>query len=169
MNPYSLWSLKSDDNISTPQWSVPPDSPRRASKRQKTNMTDGHSDTLPHSPAHQFDDFNSYCPPQWSSSNIREYSVADREVRETEYSKQFVVQYLLPFSSIQDRLLELYFKHIHPMFPIINEDSFAGIYEKYRTRNDLIAPEHFLLLLAISFVAFAVCPINSLDNISKLY
>jgi len=97
-------------------------------------------------------------PVQQSSADTGEYSVTDKEAKETEYSKEFVAECLLPFIPIQDELIRLFFIHIHPMFPILDEYSFVEIYENYSTNSELMAPEHFLLRLAISFVAFAVCP-----------
>jgi hypothetical protein len=126
---------------------------------------------LPHSeysPApHQLGDFNFDCATQELSADREEYSLTYKEANETEYSKEFVAECLLPFAAIQDELLGLFFIHIYPMFPIVDEYSFVEIYEKHRASHELIAPEYFLLLLAISFVAFAVCPKNLLDKIAR--
>jgi hypothetical protein len=157
MKPYSGWNPKQDDNVSSPKWSVEPDSLGRT-KRSSTNRANGRFEmpllTPRYSPApHQLDR-----PAQQSSADTGEHSVTDKEAKETEYSKELVAKCLLPFIPIQDELIRLFFIHIHPMFPIMDEYSFVEIYEKHSTNSELMAPEHFLLLLAISFVAFAVCP-----------
>lgn len=175
MQPNPYWSLKGHHNVrhnaSSPQWTVETVSAGRYNKRRRTKEANGYFDTplytQDYSPASQLSDFNSYYPTQESSADLGGYSVIDAEIKETEYSKKFVAECLLPFSPIQDKLLILFFKHVHPMFPIMDEFSFMEIYEKHRTSNDLIAPEHFLLLLAISFVAFAVCTTNPQHNNPK--
>jgi hypothetical protein len=98
------------------------------------------------------------CPTLESLSDTGEYPGANRQARETEYNKKFVEECLMPFSPIQDQLIMLFFTHVHPMFPIMDEYSFVEIYRAHQGSNELIAPQHFLLLLAVSFVAFAVCP-----------
>jgi hypothetical protein len=165
IEPCSLWSPKYDNNVPSPPGSAEPDSPGRTSKRPSTNRENGYFD-MP-----LFTQETSVAPHQLSEqeslSDTGEYAVTNMRVKEIEYGKEFVTECLLPFAPIQDGRLRLFFTHIHPMFPIVDEYSFMEIYEKHRTSKELIAPEHYLLLLAISFVAFAVCSTNVADNIAR--
>jgi hypothetical protein len=89
----------------------------------------------------------------------------DTAIEELEYNQQFVVESLSPFCQIQDELLDLFFTHINTIFPIVNEHNFLKVYHKQKVGNSPISPECFLLLLAISFAAFAVSFVRDSDNL----
>jgi hypothetical protein len=84
-------------------------------------------------------------------------SFLDQQSRGLEYTDEFMAECLLPLRRIQDDLLMLFFTHIHPMFPILNECRFMSTYHQYKCSNELMEPDDLILLLAISFAAFAVC------------
>lgn len=163
VEPYPAWSSKQDSSAFSSRGSAEPGLPRTASKGStRMKGTDEYFNLLPftqeYSPApSQLRDPKFDCPIQEFLSDSGECPGTNRQGRETEYNKEFVEECLMPFSPIQDQLIMLFFTHVHPMFPIMDEYSFVEICHPHQSSNELIAPKHFLLLLAISFVAFAVC------------
>ena len=57
---------------------------------------------------------------------------------------------------IKDDLVLLYFRHIHAIFPIIDEYSFMQEYNASKDENELVQHIDLILIQAVMFAAFAV-------------
>ena len=66
---------------------------------------------------------------------------------------------LLPIRKVQHELVTLYFHHIHPMFPVVDEYHFTEIHRKYRGQEELMHPSDFIVYHAIMVAGFAVSPL----------
>lgn len=62
---------------------------------------------------------------------------------------------LLP-KALQDEVVVLYFRHVHPLCPVVNEFEFAQTYRQYERKEDLFLKIDVMLFTAMMFVAFAV-------------
>lgn len=65
---------------------------------------------------------------------------------------------LLPIRRVQNALVALYFHHIHPMFPVVDEYHITELHRKYRGKEELMDPSDFTVYHAIMVAGFAVCP-----------
>lgn len=63
---------------------------------------------------------------------------------------------MLPIRKVQHELITLYFHHIHPMFPIVDEYHFSDLHRKFRGQEELMKPADFMIYHAIMVAAFAV-------------
>jgi hypothetical protein len=61
-----------------------------------------------------------------------------------------------PIRDIKDDLVLLYFRHIHAIFPIIDEYSFIQEYNASKDENELVQHIDLILIQAVMFAAFAV-------------
>lgn len=57
---------------------------------------------------------------------------------------------------IYDELVTLYFRHVHPLCPVVDEYSFLRLYSSCGNLNDLFDSFERMLFLAMIFMAFAV-------------
>jgi hypothetical protein len=64
---------------------------------------------------------------------------------------------LLPIRRVQNALVSLYFHHIHPMFPVVDEYHITELHRKYRGKEELMDPSDFTVYHAIMVAGFAVC------------
>lgn len=64
--------------------------------------------------------------------------------------------FLLPIRSVQHELVTLYFKYIHPMFPVVDELYFIELHCKYRGQEQLMDPSDFVIYHAITAAGFGV-------------
>lgn len=62
----------------------------------------------------------------------------------------------LLIQNVEDDAIALYFLHVHPTFPVVNEDHFIQIYLKYKRENKAIEPIELLLIYAMTLVGIAV-------------
>lgn len=65
---------------------------------------------------------------------------------------------LLPIRRVQNALVTLYFHHIHPMFPVVDEYYITELHRKYKGREELMDPCDFSVYHAIMVAGFAVSP-----------
>jgi hypothetical protein len=63
---------------------------------------------------------------------------------------------LLPLRKVQNDLVVLYFHHIHPMFPVVDEYHITELHRKFRGREELMDPSDLTLYHAIMVAGFAV-------------
>ncbi|MAD87568.1 MAG: hypothetical protein CL912_31810 [Deltaproteobacteria bacterium] len=64
---------------------------------------------------------------------------------------------ILPCRQVQNELVILYFRHIHPLLPAVDEHHFSTIHRNFRGREELMEPGDFLVYLAILAAGFGVC------------
>ncbi|KAL2430662.1 hypothetical protein ABEF95_012376 [Exophiala dermatitidis] len=57
--------------------------------------------------------------------------------------------------ALRDEVVVLYFRHVHPLCPIVDEFEFARIYRECEREEDLFSRFDVMLFLAMMFVAFA--------------
>ncbi|KAE9371338.1 hypothetical protein N431DRAFT_341151 [Stipitochalara longipes BDJ] len=62
---------------------------------------------------------------------------------------------LLPIRRVQHALVSLYFHHIHPMFPVVDEYRMTELHQKYRGQEELMDPSDFTVYHAIMVAGFA--------------
>ncbi|KUJ06339.1 uncharacterized protein LY89DRAFT_790625 [Mollisia scopiformis] len=62
---------------------------------------------------------------------------------------------LLPIRRVQTALVTLYFHHIHPMFPVVDEYHITELHRKYRGKEELMDPCDFTIYHAIMVAGFA--------------
>ncbi|KAF8854311.1 hypothetical protein BDZ45DRAFT_45449 [Acephala macrosclerotiorum] len=62
---------------------------------------------------------------------------------------------LLPIRRIQNALVSLYFHHIHPMFPVVDEYHITELHRKYKGKEELMDPSDFIVYHAIMVAGFA--------------
>jgi hypothetical protein len=63
---------------------------------------------------------------------------------------------LLPIRKVQNDLFTLYFQHIHPMFPVVDECYFTTRHRQYRGHEEFMDPGDFMVYHAIIVAGFAV-------------
>lgn len=63
---------------------------------------------------------------------------------------------LLPIRRVQHALVSLYFHHIHPMFPVVDEYRMTELHQKFRGQEELMDPSDFTVYHAIMVAGFAV-------------
>jgi hypothetical protein len=63
---------------------------------------------------------------------------------------------LLPIRKVQHDLVMLYFRHIHPMFPVVDEFHITQLHQKYRGQEEFMDPGSFAIYHALMAAAFAV-------------
>lgn len=63
---------------------------------------------------------------------------------------------LLPIRRVQNALVSLYFHHIHPMFPVVDEYHITELHRRYRGKEELMDPSDFTVYHAIMVAGFAV-------------
>ncbi|KIW32350.1 uncharacterized protein PV07_03903 [Cladophialophora immunda] len=61
---------------------------------------------------------------------------------------------LLP-KELRDKVVVLYFRHVHPLCPVVDEYEFAKIYRECRRERDLFLRFDVMLFMAMMFVGFA--------------
>jgi len=69
---------------------------------------------------------------------------------------------LLPIRKVQNALVTLYFHHIHPMFPVVDEYHISELHRKYRGKEEIMDPSDFTIYHAIMVAGFAVGRLMSL-------
>ncbi len=67
---------------------------------------------------------------------------------------------LLPIRKVQHELITLYFQHIHPMFPIVDEYRVSELHRKYRGHEELMTPSEFAVYHGVMVAGFAVSLFN---------
>lgn len=92
----------------------------------------------------------------YSSDFIIDRSSLGEEFGELKYDLKFVQTCLLPLRDVKDALIELYFSHIHPFLPVVDEYSFILQYHNYKHHSHLMTSANIMLLLAVFFAGFAV-------------
>lgn len=68
---------------------------------------------------------------------------------------------LLPIRKVQHELVSLYFQHIHPMFPIVDEYRISELHRKYRGHEELMSPSEFAVYHGVMVAGFAVRILDS--------
>lgn len=63
---------------------------------------------------------------------------------------------MMPIRSVQSELITLYFSHIHPMFPVVDEHHFFALHQEFRGREEFMDPADFLIYNAIMAASFSV-------------
>jgi hypothetical protein len=63
---------------------------------------------------------------------------------------------LLPLRRVQHELITLYFHHVHPMFPVVDEYHITELHRKYYGQEELMDPSDFIVYHAVMVVGFAV-------------
>jgi hypothetical protein len=61
---------------------------------------------------------------------------------------------LLPIRKVQHELVTLYFRYIHPMFPVVDECYFMELHRKYRSQEQFMDPSDFVIYQAITAAGF---------------
>ncbi|KAH7409041.1 hypothetical protein BKA64DRAFT_664044 [Cadophora sp. MPI-SDFR-AT-0126] len=61
---------------------------------------------------------------------------------------------ILPCRQLQNELVTLYFRHIHPMLPGVDEHHFSTLHRNFRGREEFMEPGDFLIYLAILAAGF---------------
>jgi hypothetical protein len=79
-----------------------------------------------------------------------------KEFREFKYDLKFVETCLLPLRDVKDALIELYFSHVHPFLPVVDEYGFILQYHNCKHHSHLMTSANIMLLLAVLFAGFAV-------------
>lgn len=69
--------------------------------------------------------------------------------------------------ALRDEVVVLYFRHVHPLCPIVDEFEFARIYRECEREEDLFSRFDVMLFLAMMFVAFAVSIIPSQAGLTQ--
>jgi hypothetical protein len=67
---------------------------------------------------------------------------------------------LLPIRRVQHELITLYFQYIHPMFPVVDEQYFMQVHQRYRGREEFMDPSDFVIYQAITAAGFGVRKIS---------
>jgi hypothetical protein len=75
---------------------------------------------------------------------------------------------LLPIRRVQHALVTLYFHHIHPMFPVVDEYRMTELHQTYRGQEELMDPSDFTVYHAIMVAGFAVRKPNLSDLVARL-
>jgi hypothetical protein len=63
---------------------------------------------------------------------------------------------LLPLREIQDELVRLYFRNIHPMFPVVDEVYYTELHRRFKNREQFMRPPDFVIYQAILTAGFGV-------------
>ena len=63
---------------------------------------------------------------------------------------------MAPLRKIRDDLVKLYFIHVHPVCPVVDEYVFASAYKAAKTEEELLRYIELPLLQAMMFTALAV-------------
>jgi hypothetical protein len=63
---------------------------------------------------------------------------------------------LLPIREVQEELFTLYMRHIHPIFPVVDECRFVELHRRYKGREQLMDPAEFMVYHAILVAGFSV-------------
>lgn len=63
---------------------------------------------------------------------------------------------LRPLRKVQDELISLYFRHIHPTFPVVDEHQFTVMHHKYKQHEQYMERSQFLIYHAILTVGISV-------------
>ena len=72
-------------------------------------------------------------------------------------SYAYIVQAtLLPLRKVQTELVTLYFQHVHPMFPIVDEYKITEAHRKYRGREECMDVGEFAVYQGVLCAGFAV-------------
>ena len=80
---------------------------------------------------------------------------------------------LLPLRRVQHELITLYFHHVHPMFPVVDEYHITELHRKYYGQEELMDPSDFIIYHATMVIGFAVrnqtfiCPVPDCTDDSK--
>ncbi|KAF2093873.1 hypothetical protein NA57DRAFT_80874 [Rhizodiscina lignyota] len=61
----------------------------------------------------------------------------------------------LPEKSLRDELVAIYFRHVHPLLPVIDEYEFVRIYKSCSNEDELSQQFDIMLFQAMMFMAFA--------------
>ncbi|PVH69062.1 hypothetical protein DL98DRAFT_661875 [Cadophora sp. DSE1049] len=61
---------------------------------------------------------------------------------------------ILPCRQVQNELVTLYFRHIHPMLPVVDEHHFSTLHRNLRGREEFMEPGDFLIYLAVLAAGF---------------
>lgn len=63
---------------------------------------------------------------------------------------------LLPIRRVQHELFTGYFRHVHPMFPVVDEHHFHEKHRQFMGREELLHPSDFMIYQAILAAGFGV-------------
>ena len=59
--------------------------------------------------------------------------------------------------AIRDELVELYFRHVHPLCPMVDEYLFMDFYSRCSVAEEVFEKFHVMLFRAMMFMGFTVC------------
>ncbi|KAG4442788.1 hypothetical protein IFR05_001734 [Cadophora sp. M221] len=62
---------------------------------------------------------------------------------------------ILPCRLVQNDLVSLYFRHVHPLFPVVDEHHFSTVHRRFRGQEELMNQGDFLIYLSILAAGFA--------------
>jgi hypothetical protein len=80
----------------------------------------------------------------------------NKELRELKYDLKVVQKCLLSIQDVKDALVKLYFSHVHPFLPVVDEYSFMLQYDNCKNDNHFMKSTDVILLLAVFFAGFGV-------------
>jgi hypothetical protein len=63
---------------------------------------------------------------------------------------------LFPIRNVQSTLIALYFRHIHPLFPIVDKNRFNKLHCQFQGQEEHMDPSDFIIYHAIMIVGFSV-------------
>jgi len=73
---------------------------------------------------------------------------------------------LLPLRRVQHELVTLYFHHVHPMFPVVDEYHITELHRKYYGQEEVMDPSEFIIYHATMVFGFAVRNKNNVHKIT---
>lgn len=63
---------------------------------------------------------------------------------------------MTPIRYISNELVTLYFQHVHPFCPVVDEFNFMNLYKTFREEDGVLRYVELILFQAMMFTAFAV-------------
>lgn len=67
-----------------------------------------------------------------------------------------VLSCMLPIRNVQNDLVALYFNHIHPMFPVVDEHHFFILHQEHRGHEELMDAADFMIYYSVIVAGFSV-------------
>lgn len=68
----------------------------------------------------------------------------------------FIKTCMLPIRKVQHDLFNLYFRYVHPMFPVVDEYYFNKLHQRFLGHEELLNPLDFMIYQAILAAGFGV-------------